>query len=163
MFVLHCYVVFSSRRRHTRCALVTGVQTCALPISATAPRLLLVTGLSGAGKSTVLSVLEDLGWEVVDNLPLSLLEPLIEAPVHRSEANRPLAVGIDSRSRGLRPALLVQRIKHMRAAGGRAIETLFLACDGAELERRISHTRRRHPPAEPRHIGSTYAGENMVA
>src|SRR3546814_16215095 len=63
------------------------------------PRLLLVTGLSGAGKSTVLRVLEDLGWEVVDNLPLSLLEPLIEAPVHRSEINRPLAVGLDSRSR----------------------------------------------------------------
>src|SRR3546814_7708166 len=85
----------------------------------TAPRLLLVTGLSGAGKSTVLRVLEDLGWEVVDNLPLSLLEPLIEAPVHRSEANRPLAVGIDSRSRGFRPALLVQRLKQLRAAGDR--------------------------------------------
>src|SRR3546814_2502054 len=55
----------------------------------TAPRLLLVTGLSGAGKSTVLRVLEDLGWEVVDNLPLSLLEPLIEAPVHPRAGNRP--------------------------------------------------------------------------
>ena len=42
------------------------------------PRLLLVTGLSGAGKSTVLKVLEDLGWEVVDNLPLALLETLID-------------------------------------------------------------------------------------
>ena len=69
------------------------------------PRLLLVTGLSGAGKSTVLKVLEDLGWEVVDNLPLALLETLIDAPVKRSEAGRPLAVGIDSRSRGFRPAL----------------------------------------------------------
>ena len=46
-----------------------------------APRLLLVTGLSGAGKSTVLKVLEDLGWEVVDNLPLALLDALIDAPV----------------------------------------------------------------------------------
>ena len=44
------------------------------------PRLLLVTGLSGAGKSTVLKVLEDLGWEVVDNLPLALLDALIDAP-----------------------------------------------------------------------------------
>ena len=44
-----------------------------------APRLLLVTGLSGAGKSTVLKVLEDLGWEVVDNLPLALLDALIDA------------------------------------------------------------------------------------
>ncbi len=65
-----------------------------------APRLLLVTGLSGAGKSTVLKVLEDLGWEVVDNLPLALLDALIDAPVQRSAANRPIAVGIDSRSRG---------------------------------------------------------------
>lgn len=114
------------------------------------PRLLLVTGLSGAGKSTVLKVLEDLGWEVVDNLPLSLLEPLIEAPAPRSEANRPIAVGIDSRSRGFKPALLVKRIKQLREAGGRAIETLFLDCAGAELERRFSETRRRHPLAEDR-------------
>ncbi|WOF42846.1 RNase adapter RapZ [Sphingopyxis indica] len=114
------------------------------------PRLLLVTGLSGAGKSTVLKVLEDLGWEVVDNLPLSLLEPLIEAPAPRSEANRPIAVGIDSRSRGFKPSLLVKRIKQLREADGRAIETLFLDCAGAELERRFSETRRRHPLAEDR-------------
>ena len=80
-------------------------------------RLLLVTGLSGAGKSTVLKVLEDLGWEVVDNLPLALLEALIDAPAKRSEANRPLAIGIDSRSRGFKPALLVKRIKDHIAAG----------------------------------------------
>ncbi len=114
------------------------------------PRLLLVTGLSGAGKSTVLKVLEDLGWEVVDNLPLSLLEPLIETPAQRSETHRPLAVGIDSRSRGFKPALLVKRIKQLREAGGREIETLFLDCAGAELERRFSETRRRHPLAEDR-------------
>ncbi len=54
------------------------------------PRLLLVTGLSGAGKSTVLKVLEDLGWEVVDDLPLALLETLIDAPVKRGE-RRPAA------------------------------------------------------------------------
>lgn len=81
------------------------------------PRLLLVTGLAGAGKSTALKVLEDLGWEVVDNLPLSLLEPLIDAPVKRSEAHRPLAVGIDSRSRGFRPSLLV---RHIRTCAPRA-------------------------------------------
>ncbi|MBB5705766.1 RNase adapter RapZ [Sphingopyxis panaciterrulae] len=126
------------------------------------PRLLLVTGLSGAGKSTVLRVLEDLGWEVVDNLPLSLLEPLIEAPVHRSEMNRPLAVGIDSRSRGFKPALLVKRIKELRAAGGREIETLFLDCAGAELERRFSETRRRHPLAEDRPAADGIAREREM-
>src|SRR3546814_12578100 len=84
---------------HAR-ARTTGAGRMTAPAS---PRLLLVTGLSGAGKSTVLKVLEDLGWEVVDNLPLSLLEPLIEAPAPRREANRPNRVGLDRRSPGLKP------------------------------------------------------------
>src|SRR3546814_11742883 len=113
-------------------------------------RLLLVTGLSGAGKSTVLKVLEDLGWEVVDNLPLALLETLIDAPVKPGEAGRPLAIGIDSRSRGFRPALLVRRIKELRESGRRDIPPLFLDCAGAELERRFSETRRPHPMAADR-------------
>lgn len=126
------------------------------------PRLLLVTGLSGAGKSTVLKVLEDLGWEVVDNLPLSLLDALIDAPVKASAAHRPIAVGIDSRSRGFRPALLVQRIKELRDEGGRDIQTLFLDCAGAELERRFSETRRRHPMAEDRPAADGIAREREI-
>jgi UPF0042 nucleotide-binding protein len=128
----------------------------------TEPRLLLVTGLSGAGKSTVLKVLEDLGWEVVDNLPLALLDALIEAPVRRQEANRPIAVGIDSRSRGFRPALLVRQIKELRAGRGRDIETLFLDSAGAELERRFSETRRRHPLAEDRPAADGIAREREM-
>jgi len=131
-------------------------------VPAAEPRLLLVTGLSGAGKSTVLRVLEDLGWEVVDNLPLSLLEPLIEAPVKPSEAARPIAVGIDSRSRGFKPARLVKRIKELREAGGRDIQTLFLDCAGAELERRFSETRRRHPLAEDRPAADGIAREREM-
>lgn len=126
------------------------------------PRLLLVTGLSGAGKSTVLKVLEDLGWEVVDNLPLALLDALIDAPVKRNEASRPIAVGIDSRSRGFRPALLVKRIKEMREEGTHDVETLFLDCAGAELERRFSETRRRHPMAEDRPAADGIAREREV-
>ncbi len=126
------------------------------------PRLLLVTGLSGAGKSTVLKVLEDLGWEVVDNLPLALLEALIDAPAKRSEASRPIAVGIDSRSRGFKPARLVKRIKELREDGGRDIQTLFLDCAGAELERRFSETRRRHPLAEDRPAADGIAREREL-
>ena len=125
--------------------------------AAAEPRLLLVTGLSGAGKSTVLKVLEDLGWEVVDNLPLALLDALIDAPVKRSEANRPIAVGIDSRSRGFRPALLVKRIKELRGEGTHDVETLFLDCAGAELERRFSETRRRHPLSKKELLGGRQA------
>lgn len=128
----------------------------------TEPRLLLVTGLSGAGKSTVLKVLEDLGWEVVDNLPLSLLEALIAAPAKGSEATRPLAVGIDSRSRGFKPAGLVKQIKALREAGGRDVQTLFIDCAGAELERRFSETRRRHPLAEDRPAADGIAREREM-
>ncbi len=126
------------------------------------PRLLLVTGLSGAGKSTVLKVLEDLGWEVVDNLPLALLQALIDAPAKHSGANRPIAVGIDSRSRGFKPAELVKRIKTLRDDGGRDIQTLFLDCAGAELERRFSETRRRHPLAEDRPAADGIAREREL-
>ncbi|KTE08183.1 RNase adapter RapZ [Sphingopyxis sp. H115] len=126
------------------------------------PRLLLVTGLSGAGKSTVLKVLEDLGWEVVDNLPLALLEALIAAPTKGSEATRPLAVGIDSRSRGFKPASLVKQIKALRETGGRDVQTLFIDCAGAELERRFSETRRRHPLAEDRPAADGIAREREM-
>lgn len=126
------------------------------------PRLLLVTGVSGAGKSTVLRSLEDLGWEVVDNLPLTLLEPLMDAPVQGHAIDRPVAVGIDSRSRGFEPSLLVDHIKKLRVTGGRQVETLFVDCAGAELERRFSETRRRHPMAEDRPASDGIAREREM-
>ena len=76
-------------------------------------RILLVTGLSGAGKSTALRTLEDLGWEVVDNLPLSLLEDLLETPIGKGtrRRRRPLAIGVDSRTRDFDAARIVQQIE----------------------------------------------------
>ena len=110
-------------------------------------RILLVTGMSGAGKSTALDTLEDLGWEVVDNLPLLLLNRLLAThlPEGTSDA-RPLAFGIDSRTRGFDADAIVARIKAMRENDAQ-IGTLFLDCGGSELERRYSETRRRHPLA----------------
>ncbi len=109
-------------------------------------RILLVTGMSGAGKSTALDTLEDLGWEVVDNLPIALLDRLIatEAPEGATDV-RPLAFGIDSRTRGFDAAMIVARVATMREKRDAAI--LFLDCAGVELERRFSETRRRHPLA----------------
>jgi UPF0042 nucleotide-binding protein len=69
--------------------------------------LLLVTGLSGAGKSTVLDVLEDLQYEVVDNLPIRLLQPFLDG----SNINAALAIGIDSRSSGFSTNTLVAAIR----------------------------------------------------
>jgi UPF0042 nucleotide-binding protein len=110
-------------------------------------RILLVTGMSGAGKSTVLKALEDIGWETVDNLPLRLLGLLLgTTPPEGASNSRPLALGIDSRTRGFDADAIVARIKAMRESGD-DIGTLFLDCSGSELERRYAETRRRHPLA----------------
>lgn len=124
--------------------------------------LLLVTGLSGAGKSTALNALEDLGWEVVDNLPPSLLDALLQTPANRGSETRPLAVGIDSRTRGFSPSKLVRQMKELREAGDHDVTTLFLDCAGAELERRFSETRRRHPMAEDRPAADGIAREREM-
>ncbi len=111
--------------------------------------ILLVTGMSGAGKSTVLKTLEDLGWEVVDNLPLLLLDRLLDAPLPEGSASdsQPLAIGIGARTRDFDPDRIVSRIRDLRDRHGLEIGMLFLDCSGAELERRYSETRRRHPLA----------------
>jgi RNase adapter protein RapZ len=111
-------------------------------------RILLVTGMSGAGKSTALKTLEDIGWEVVDNLPFILLDRLLATRIPEGvQESRPLALGVDSRTRGFDAEAIVTRIKSMRDDHGENIGTLFLDCAGAELERRYSETRRRHPLA----------------
>jgi RNase adapter protein RapZ len=124
--------------------------------------LLIVTGLAGAGKSTALKVLEDLGWEVVDNLPVSLLDDLLLAPHARGSARRPLAVGVDARSRGFRPAALVKQLKQLRDDKQHDVSVLFIDCAGTELERRFSENRRRHPMADDRPIADGIAREREM-
>src|ERR1700748_2194823 len=111
-------------------------------------RLMIVTGMSGAGKSTAVRTLEDLGWEVVDNLPLMLLDRLLDAPSlpGADGEDRPLAVVVDSRTRGFDPARIVTRIARRREHGD-DVGILFLDCADSELVRRYSETRRRHPLA----------------
>jgi RNase adapter protein RapZ len=113
-------------------------------------RILLVTGLSGAGKTTVLKTLEDIGWEVVDNLPLSLLKPLLASPLPAgAERKRPIAIGLDSRTRGFDAEGIVRQIKRLEKEH-QSVETLYLDCQTPELLRRYSETRRRHPLAPDR-------------
>jgi UPF0042 nucleotide-binding protein len=110
------------------------------------PRLLLVTGMSGAGKSTVLDALEDLGWDCVDNLPSALLNDF----VHGERAARqrmPVAVGMDVRSRGFDPQAMPALLASIE---GVTPEILYLDCAGSELIRRYDETRRRHPLAPDR-------------
>ncbi len=125
--------------------------------------ILLVTGLSGAGMSTALRALQDLGWEVVDNLPIRLLGPLLATPQTSAEASeRPLALGIDSRTRGFSADSIVRAIKRLRETQKRNVTTLYLDCEGTELDRRYSETRRRHPLAEDRPAADGIARESEM-
>ncbi len=119
--------------------------------------------MSGAGKTTALKTLEDLGWEVVDNLPFALLDRLLATRTPEGVAtSRPLALGIDTRTRGFNAVAIVDRIKAMRDDHGENIATLFLDCSGAELERRYSETRRRHPLAPDRPASDGIAREREL-
>ena len=111
-----------------------------------APRLLLVTGMSGAGKSTVLDALEDMGWDCVENLPAAMLKDYVDQGLAGGR-HVPIAVGMDVRSRGFDPAALPE-ILH--SIDGVAPEILYLDCSGAELIRRYDETRRLHPLAPDR-------------
>lgn len=126
-------------------------------------RILLVTGMSGAGKSTALKTLEDIGWEVVDNLPFVLLDRLLATRLPEgSQGDRPLALGVDTRTRGFDAEAIVTRVKSMRDDHQENISTLFLDCSGAELERRYSETRRRHPLALDRPASDGIAREREL-
>ena len=126
-------------------------------------RILLVTGLSGAGKSTALRTLEDLGWEVVDNLPLSLLDHLLSTPLPKgARRRRPLAIGIDSRTRAFDATRIAGQIKALASDQRMPVETLFFDCAGAELLRRYSETRRRHPLAVDRPALDGIAAERQL-
>ncbi|MEO6224874.1 MAG: RNase adapter RapZ [Sphingomicrobium sp.] len=109
------------------------------------PRLLLVTGMSGAGKSTVLDALEDMGWDVVDNLPADLLDAFVTGGAQGRTGSA--AVGMDVRSRGFDAQALPQLIGSVQ---GFEAQILYLDCSGGELIRRYDETRRRHPLAPDR-------------
>ena len=112
-------------------------------------QLLLVTGLAGAGKSTALDVLEDLGWETIDNFPVRMLKRLVTMA---DDSRGPLAIGVDSRTRGFVPTDIIALVKDLGARPDLALTSLFLDCAGGELERRFNETRRRHPMADGRPV-----------
>ncbi len=123
------------------------------------PRVLLVTGMSGAGRTSALKILEDLGYEAVDNLPLGLFDKLIGGD--GDDGERPLAIGIDSRTRAFDADAIVERIGDLRAEGVE-ITLVFLDCSGTELTRRFSETRRRHPLALDRPAADGIAREREI-
>jgi UPF0042 nucleotide-binding protein len=104
-------------------------------------RVVLVTGLSGAGRSSILRVLEDMGYEAVDNPPLTLTEELV------SRGERPVAIGLDARSRGFDAAAVLSTIERLRLNQALRPELVFAYADEDALLRRYTETRRRHPLA----------------
>ncbi|AKM09257.1 RNase adapter RapZ [Croceicoccus naphthovorans] len=127
-------------------------------------RVLLVTGLSGAGKTTALRALEDLGWEPVDNFPVRLIGRLLHtAPGAGQDGDSgPLAIGFDSRTRGFDPHAVMAEIEGLAKAEDFAFSTLFLDCGAEELERRYNETRRRHPLAADRPAAAGIAAEREL-
>lgn len=107
------------------------------------PRVVFVTGPSGAGRTTAINALEDLGFEAIDNLPLSLLPRLLEGP----PPDRPMALGTDARNRDFSAKRLLEEYERLSATPGLEADLLYLDCEPLTLQRRYSETRRRHPLA----------------
>jgi UPF0042 nucleotide-binding protein len=110
-------------------------------------RLIVVSGLSGSGKSVALNMLEDLGWYCIDNIPAGLVQSLVSHSLSTEEPiYRRLAVGIDARNRPADLASIPSLITDLRRAGLRC-EVLYLHAEDEVLLRRYAETRRRHPLA----------------
>jgi RNase adapter protein RapZ len=112
-------------------------------------RVLVVTGMSGAGRSTSLKILEDMGYEAFDNLPLSLVPALIENAAADAPA---IAVGADARTRGFAIESMLETLDSLVRRSARQLRMLFVDCDDERLERRYTETRRPHPLAGDRPI-----------
>jgi UPF0042 nucleotide-binding protein len=115
--------------------------------SATGQHLIIVSGLSGAGKSTALKALEDMGYHCIDNLPTPLLGAFARQLQAEPDAYRRVALGMDVRAPGLDTQALSSWIETLRASGIRA-KVLFLEADDSALLKRYGATRRPHPLAQ---------------
>jgi UPF0042 nucleotide-binding protein len=110
-------------------------------------RLVVVSGLSGSGKSVALNMLEDLGWYCIDNIPAGLVQALVSHSLSTEEPlYRRLAVGLDARNRPDDLASIPEVLADLRRAGLRC-EVLYLHAEDEVLLRRYAETRRRHPLA----------------
>ncbi len=106
-------------------------------------RIVLITGPSGAGRTTAIRVLEDLGFEAIDNFPMGLLMRLLDGP----ENDRPMALGIDARNRDFSTIGFIDLVMRLRRTEQVELTVLYLDCRNEVLLRRFSETRRRHPVA----------------
>ncbi|GAD48146.1 putative nucleotide-binding protein [Caenibius tardaugens NBRC 16725] len=109
-------------------------------------------------------VLEDLGWEAIDNFPVRLLDRLIreQGSAATDKIHAPLAIGFDARTRGFDPEGTIALVKELTAREDLVVSTLFLDCSGQELERRYNENRRRHPLADGKPVSIGIAAEREL-
>jgi len=119
-------------------------------------RVVLVSGLSGGGKASVLRALEDIGYEAVDNPPLHMLEDMVS----RSELR--LAICVDTRTRGFDASLVLETLERLKANPALRVELVYTWADEATLLRRYSETRRRHPLAPQGRVIDGIGREEIV-
>ena len=122
-------------------------------------RIVVVTGMSGAGRSTALKAMEDIGFEAVDNLPMRLVPSLV---MQGPDANRGLAVGVDIRTRGFDVGGFIRALQRLRRQTQHRLDLLFLDSDDEVLRRRYTETRRVHPLAGDRSAAGSIAEERRI-
>lgn len=137
---------------------LTRPQTDLATAASAAADVVVVTGMSGAGKSLTLKWLEDLGYEAVDNLPLSMLGALLRG----GEAGKPLAIGIDIRTRDFGAQSMLAELDRLREEAQIPLTLVFLESDDDVLSRRFTETRRRHPLAVDRPLLDGIAHERAL-
>ena len=119
-------------------------------------RVVLVTGLSGGGKASTLRALEDIGYEAVDNPPLTMIEDMV------ARGERPLAVGVDARTRGFDARLVLEALQRLQGNPALRAELVFAWADEVTLLRRYTETRRRHPLAPQARVSDGIAAEEAL-
>lgn len=134
--------------------------TSDLPPSMDRHRIVLLSGMSGAGISTALKTFEDLGYEAVDNLRLSLIPALLEE--HLESEAPALAVAIDTRVAAFSASDFLEMIDMLRDRDDLEVRFLFLDCADDKLQRRFTETRRRHPLAIDRPVTDGIDKERII-
>ena len=137
----------------------------AAAVNAGMGHVLLITGMSGAGKTSALKALEDLDYEAVDNVPLSLIGSLV-APAQPvfggGDFQRSIAVGIDIRTRDFGVEPFLRELDHLVSENALEVKVVFLDCDDDELRRRYVETRHRHPLAQDRPVSDGIEHERRL-
>ena len=103
--------------------------------------LVIITGSSGAGRTTALNALEDKGYEIIDNIPISMIPSLIS----KASESKNVALGIDIRTRDFSPKLLLTMVRRFEKDDKIKVGLFFLQCEHRKLITRFNETRRKHP------------------